>query len=166
MDAAALITNARLAAGMSQVRLARSAGTSQPAIAAYESGARSPSVRTLDKIIRAAGASLYVDLKPLSRGDGELLGQLRSHQRIIRDLAKARLIHNVRVFGSTARGEETEDSDVDLLVDFDAASRGVLALAAFASDVEALIGRSVDVSTPDLLRDEIRDEVLAEAVPL
>jgi len=102
----------------------------------------------------------------LSRGDGELLRQLRSHQRIIRDLAKARLIHNVRVFGSTARGEETEDSDVDLLVDYDAASRGVLALAAFASDVEALIGRPVDVSTPDLLRDEIRDEVLAEAVPL
>lgn len=166
MDAASLISRARKSAGMSQVELARRAGTSQPAIAAYESGARSPSVRTLDKIIRAAGASLVVDLRPLSLGDGELLMQLRSHQRRIRDLAKARLIHNVRVFGSIARGEETEDSDVDLLVDYDAASRGVLALAAFASDVEALIGTPVDVSTPDLLRDEIRDQVLAEAVPL
>lgn len=166
MDAGLLIREARTQVGMSQAQLARAAGTSQPAVAAYESGARSPSVRTLTKLMRAAGVTLTVKVDRAPAADGAHLGELRRYQRQIRELASRQLIHNVRVFGSTARGEATEDSDVDLLVDYDASSRGVLVLAAFASDVEALIGRSVDVSTPDLLRDEIRDEVLAEAVPL
>lgn len=166
MDAGLLIRQARVAAGLTQAQLARAAGTSQPTLASYESGARSPSVRTLDKVVRAAGATIVASLEQSPPADGRLMQELRRHQQQIRELAQLRLIHNVRVFGSTARGEETEDSDVDLLVDYDAASRGVLALAAFASDVEALIGCPVDVSTPDLLRDEIRDEVLAEAVPL
>lgn len=151
---------------MSQAQLAAAAGTSQPTLAAYESGARSPSVRTFSKLIRAAGATVVATVHFGTSAGGLMLDDLRSRQWEIRELARRRHIHNVRVFGSTARGEETQDSDVDLLVDYDASSRGVLALAAFASDVEALIGRPVDVSTPDLLRDEIRDEVLAEAVPL
>ena len=151
---------------MSQAELAAAAGTSQPTVAAYESGARSPSVRTFSKLIRAAGATVVATVHSGTSAGGLILDDLRSRQWEIRELARRRHIHNVRDFGCTARGEETQDSDVDLLVDYDASSRGVLALAAFADDVEALIGRPVDVSTPDLLRDEIRDEVLAEAVPL
>ena len=58
MDAAAIVRDARARAGLTQAALARAAGTSQPTLAAYESGAKSPSVRTLDKIVRAAGFSL------------------------------------------------------------------------------------------------------------
>jgi len=72
----------------------------------------------------------------------------------------------VRVFGSAARGEETAASDVDLLVDFDAARHGVLPLAGFAQDVRRIVGREVDVTTVELLRDEVRERALAEAVPL
>lgn len=70
------------------------------------------------------------------------------------------------MFGSASRGEETATSDVDLLVEFDAARHGVLPLVGFASDVRAIIGREVDATTADLLRDEVRKEALMEAVPL
>lgn len=166
MDAASLIKQARIRAGMSQVALARAAGTSQPTLAAYESGAKSPSVRTLDRIIRSTGSSLSVTLRQAPVAQGELLDELRSYADQIRQAARRRRVRNVRVFGSAARGDETPTSDVDLLVDFDAERYGVLPLAGFASDVRAIIGREVDATTSDLLRDEVRKHALAEAVPL
>lgn len=57
-----LILLARLRAGMSQVDLARAAKTSQPAISAYESGKRSPSVETLTRLLAAAGFELRMQL--------------------------------------------------------------------------------------------------------
>jgi len=166
MDASALIKEARSRAGLTQQQLARAAGTSQPTLAAYESGAKSPSVRTLDRIVRASGGSLDVRLRPAPVAHGQLLDELRDHADEIRLAARKRRIRNVRVFGSAARGEETAASDVDLLVDFDAAKHGVLPLAGFASDVQAIVGREVDATTAELLRDEVRRNALAEAVPL
>jgi len=166
VDAPALIKEARARAGLTQVQLARAAGTSQPALAAYESGAKSPSVRTLDRIVRAAGASLSVTLRDAPPARGQVLAELRDQASEIREAARRRRIRNVRVFGSVALGNETASSDVDLLVDFDAAKHGVLPLVGFASDVRAIIGREVDVTTTGLLRDEVRKEALAEAVPL
>lgn len=166
MDAAALIREARHRAGLTQMQLARAAGTSQPTLAAYESGAKSPSVRTLDRIIRAAGGSLDVKLRRAPIAKGKLLDDLRTHADEIRLAARRRRIRNVRVFGSTARGEETAASDVDLLVEFDAAKHGVLPLVGFANDVRGIIGRDVDATTAEMLRDEVRKSALAEAVPL
>lgn len=97
---------------------------------------------------------------------GRLLNDLRERAQEIRAAARRRRIRNVRVFGSAARGDETAGSDVDLLVDFDAARYGVLPLAGFGSDVRTIIGRDVDVTTVELLRDEIRERALTEAVPL
>jgi len=166
MDAARIIREARTRAGMTQAELAHAAGTSQPAVAAYESGSRSPSVRTLDRLVRATGATLEVAVRPASRAEGALLQLARLHQAEIRELGRQRGIHNVRVFGSAARGEDTTRSDVDLLVDFDAEKHGMLPLAGFASDVEELLGRSVDATTLDLLRADVRARAEAEAVPL
>jgi predicted nucleotidyltransferase/DNA-binding XRE family transcriptional regulator len=166
VDASALIKDARGRAGLTQAQLARAAGTSQPTLAAYESGAKSPSVRTLDRLIRASGATLDVTLRAAPTAQGSLLTDLRDHANEIRGAARRRRIRNVRVFGSAARGDETSASDVDLLVDFDAAKHGVLPLAGFANDVRAIIGRDVDATTIDLLRDEVRKQALAEAVPL
>ncbi|MSZ58273.1 MAG: helix-turn-helix domain-containing protein [Actinobacteria bacterium] len=56
------IKEARTRAGLTQAQLAHAAGTSQPTLSAYESGAKSPSVRTRDRIVRATGASLDVRL--------------------------------------------------------------------------------------------------------
>ena len=166
MDAAALIKESRSRAGLTQVELARAAGTSQPTLAAYESGAKSPSVRTLDRLIRAAGATLEVSVIAAPPARGELLVDLRRHAEEIRVAAHTRRIRNIRVFGSAARGQESPTSDVDLLVDFDAERHGVLPLIGFARDVRAIMGRPVDATTTALLRDEVRQQALKDAVPL
>jgi len=166
MDSARLIRDARRRAGMTQAELAHAAGTSQPTVAAYESGRRSPSVRTLDRLVRATGATLHVTLRPAPRAGGVLLDLARSHQAEIREIGRARGIHNVRVFGSAARGDDTASSDVDLLVDFDAVRLGMLPLAGFAADVSELLGRDVDATTSELMRDDVRARAEAEAVPL
>jgi predicted nucleotidyltransferase/DNA-binding XRE family transcriptional regulator len=166
MDAATIVKEARARAGLSQAGLARAAGTSQPTLAAYESGAKSPSVRTLNKIVRAAGFTLEAVLHTAPPARGAVLTQVRAKQAQIRQAAAGYGIRNVRVFGSAARGDAGPDSDIDLLVDFDAERHGLGPLAGFRSEVRDLLHRDVDVATVELLRDVVRAEALAEAVPL
>ena len=71
----------------------------------------------------------------------------------------------VRIFGSVARGEETESSDIDLLIQLDA-DRSLLDRVALAQDLEELLGRRVDVVSEAALHWYIRDRVLSEAQPL
>lgn len=69
MDAGDLLKAARVRAGLSQSELAIAAETAQPAISAYERGHRDPSLRTLRRLVSAAGARLVVGLAPVSSGD-------------------------------------------------------------------------------------------------
>jgi predicted nucleotidyltransferase len=74
--------------------------------------------------------------------------------------------HGVRslfLFGSTARNEATSDSDVDLVVEFDRPV-GFFVLTRLKMDLEAWLGRRVDLLTVDALRPEIRERVLREAL--
>ncbi len=64
-----LIKLARHDSGLSQRDLARRAGTSQAAVAAYESGRRSPSLATLARIVRAAGQDLRIQVVPYEDHD-------------------------------------------------------------------------------------------------
>jgi predicted nucleotidyltransferase len=73
--------------------------------------------------------------------------------------------YNVRVFGSVARGEADEKSDIDLLVDMEK-GRSLLDLAGLLVDLEDLLGCKVDVVTEIGLRERIRERVLKEAVAL
>lgn len=73
--------------------------------------------------------------------------------------------YNVRVFGSVARGEADEKSDIDLLVDMEK-ERSLLDLAGLLVDLEELLGCKVDVVPEDSLRERIRGRVLKEAVML
>jgi hypothetical protein len=70
----------------------------------------------------------------------------------------------IRVFGSVARGAE-DARDIDLLVDLEP-NRTLLDLAGFRRDAAEILGAPVDVATLDMLKERIRPEVLAEAVPL
>ena len=79
--------------------------------------------------------------------------------------ASQRGLRDVRVFGSVARGEAIETSDVDLLV-APGPDTTLFDLSGFALDVEEIVGRHVDVATPRGLKARIRDRVLAEAVAL
>ena len=74
-------------------------------------------------------------------------------------------MRKVRVFGSLARGEAGPASDVDLLVEL-APGRTLLDLVGFRREAEGILGQSVDVATADMLKERIRAEVLAEALPL
>jgi len=79
--------------------------------------------------------------------------------------ATKRGAYNVRVFGSVARGDADEQSDLDLLVDMET-GRSLFDLGGLLTDLEELLGRSINVVTEKGLRDRIRDRVLSEAVPL
>jgi predicted nucleotidyltransferase len=69
------------------------------------------------------------------------------------------------VFGSAARGEDREDSDVDFLVELDP-GRSLLDMGGLLMDLQELLGRRVDVVEPDALHWYVRDRILKEAVPL
>lgn len=72
---------------------------------------------------------------------------------------------NVRVFGSIARGEADEQSDVDLVVEFEP-GRGLLDHAALWLELQELLGCRVDVVSDRGLKPRIRERVLREAIPL
>ena len=72
---------------------------------------------------------------------------------------------NVRVFGSVARGEADDRSDVDFLVDMEP-GRSLLDMGGLLMDLRELLGRPVDIVTVRGLKPRIRDRVLAEAVSL
>jgi len=72
---------------------------------------------------------------------------------------------NVRVFGSVARGEDDERSDIDFLVDLEP-GRSLFDLGGLLMALQELLGTSVDVVTERGLRPRIRERVLEEAVAL
>lgn len=80
-------------------------------------------------------------------------------------LAERHGVRNVRVFGSMARGDADDTSDVDLLVSLPPDKTG-LALGGLLMDVQDLLQRRVEVVTERSLHPELRDRVLKEAQPL
>jgi predicted nucleotidyltransferase len=72
---------------------------------------------------------------------------------------------NVRIFGSVARGEADDKSDVDFLVELDKDS-SLMDHAALLVELETLLGRKVDVAPEDCIRPKMRDRILREAIPL
>jgi predicted nucleotidyltransferase len=90
---------------------------------------------------------------------------LKTNREQILAIAQLHGASNVRVFGSVARGEARPDSDVDILVDLEL-GRSLFDHAQLQIDLEALLGRKVDVVNARGLRPHLRDRVLQEAVPL
>ena len=83
----------------------------------------------------------------------------------IRRIATAHGAGNVRVFGSTGRGEQVASSDLDLLVEM-AEGRSLFDLIALSNELEDSLGIDVDVVTEGSLSPYMRDRVLDEAVAL
>src|SRR4051812_34367258 len=88
-----------------------------------------------------------------------------SRRAEIIDLARRDGASNLRLFGSTARGDAKLSSDVDFLVTLDP-GRTLFDLGAFWHQLEVLLGREVDVVPDDSLDPAIRERVLAEAIAL
>ncbi|MGO1561993.1 MAG: helix-turn-helix domain-containing protein [Actinomycetaceae bacterium] len=139
----------RLAAGMSQSELARTARVSQPNLSAYENGRRSPSPDVLDRIARALAGRPSV--------------RVEQHRDDIRALVAQFRASRPRIVGSIARGEDHPGSDVDVLVDFtDEAT--LLDEVGLRLALRDLLRMEVDVIAADSLRGEVRDRLLSEAV--
>ena len=81
------------------------------------------------------------------------------------NIAKKYGANNVRVFGSMSRGEESVESDLDIIVEMERGS-SLLDIIAIKQDIEELLGIKVDVVTESSISPYIRDAVLKEAVNL
>ena len=69
------------------------------------------------------------------------------------------------LFGSVVRGEATPESDVDVLVEFEPdAHVGLFAFARLQRELSEMLGRPVDLATPDSLHKALKEQVLKEAV--
>jgi len=91
--------------------------------------------------------------------------QLKSKRQEILAIAAKHGAHNLRIFGSVARGEDGPESDLDILVEMEP-GRSLMDHVALTQDLEDLLQRKVDVISERALHWYIRDRVLAEAVPL
>jgi uncharacterized protein len=166
--ASVLLREARRNAGLSQAELARRAGTTQSVVSAYESASRQPSVPMLARLISAAGLELTmrVDRGPVhQRPQGPLGARLRRHRRRVEQIAGVHGLTNLRVFGSVARGEETDGSDIDLLVEV-APGVGLLGLARCQRELESVLDAPVDLIPAGDLKAGVAPYVLADAAPL
>ncbi len=90
---------------------------------------------------------------------------LEAHREEIRRIVEMNRGLNPRVFGSVLHGADTEESDLDILID--AAPRfTLLDMARIALQIEQLINKKVDVRTPDDLPPTFRPRVVAEALSI
>jgi predicted nucleotidyltransferase len=104
----------------------------------------------------------YLGRRKTPMGLTELLREKR--QEILKIAAKHGA-YNVRIFGSVARGEADEHSDVDFLIDA-GPKRTPFFPGGLVMDLQRILGRRVDVVTENGLRSRIKEKVLKEAVPL
>jgi predicted nucleotidyltransferase/DNA-binding XRE family transcriptional regulator len=149
-EVGARLRDRRIRAGLTQRELARRSHLSQPAVAAFESGARRPSpesVERLDAALRVPPSTLLLRARP------------HLHQ-----ILAARGITHPRVFGSVARGEDTPESDLDLLVTVPEAF-DIFDKAMLVEDLQNALGARVDV-VPDHARGPVAERARKEAVPL
>jgi len=94
-----------------------------------------------------------------------LLREVERHREDILRVAERHGAGNVRIFGSVARGDDTPDSDVDLLVDVTGETTPWFP-GSLVADLEQVLKRRVQVVIHRSLSPLIRDAVLREAVPL
>ncbi len=151
VDAATKIKTARVTERMTQTDLARRSGTTQSAVAAYESGSRQPSAQTLDRLLAASG------FRPTHL--------LASRREDICQIAERYGGHDVRVFGSVGRNDDGPTSDIDLLVRFERGT-SLLDLVGLEQELTALLGVSVDVVAEGGLRFPKHQSIIDDARPL
>ena len=95
-----------------------------------------------------------------------LLEEIRNHRDEILSSARQNGIINVRVFGSAVRGDDTPESDIDLLIDVAKPVRDGLGFVSFKQEVEQLMGREVDIVFEEGLFYALKEIVMKEAQSL
>ncbi|MFO7032009.1 DNA polymerase subunit beta [Limnospira fusiformis CCALA 023] len=95
----------------------------------------------------------------------KLKDELQERRDEILAVAQQHGAFNVRIFGSVARGEEHEDSDINFLVEMNS-NCSLLDRIALIQDLEDLLNRKVDVTTVKNLREYFRERIINQAIPL
>ncbi|MBD2080609.1 nucleotidyltransferase family protein [Leptolyngbya sp. FACHB-17] len=95
-----------------------------------------------------------------------LLETLKQQRSEILQVAARHGAFNIRVFGSVVRGEETPESDIDFLIDYDKEKTSAWFPGGLLMDLQELLGRKVDILTEQGISPRIREKVLSEAQPL
>ena len=90
---------------------------------------------------------------------------LASNRAAIRQVVESHRARNARVFGSVLRGEDTDSSDLDILID-PTPETTLFDIGAIQVELQRLLGVSVGVLAPKALPDKFRSVVLAEAIPI
>lgn len=90
---------------------------------------------------------------------------LQNNRDAIREIALRHRVLNVRVFGSVLHGDDTEESDLDLLVE-PTPETTLMDIARIQLEVARLLNVSVDVLTPNALPVKFRSQVMTEAIPV
>jgi predicted nucleotidyltransferase len=90
---------------------------------------------------------------------------LQNHRDAIREIALSHRVNNVRVFGSVLHGDDTDESDLDLLVD-PTPETTLFDIGAICYELKKLLNIEVDVLTPRALPDKFREFVIEEAQPV
>jgi len=90
---------------------------------------------------------------------------ITKNRNAIKEIARRYNATNIRIFGSMARGDASPDSDVDILADLDT-NTSLLDRIALSQEIEDLLGRKIDLVTPDKLHRIIKDKIIKEAVSL
>jgi hypothetical protein len=151
---------------LTQAELAARAGITQSVVSAYEAGRREPALSTLARLVDATGATLRLSVEPPRPLPATARGQaIHRSRRRMREVAARHGATNLRLFGSTARGEDGPDSDIDLLVHLDR-PLGLIGLARLQRELEEVLDAPVDLVPDDGLKPDVRAAVDRDAVTL
>ena len=90
---------------------------------------------------------------------------LARQREAILEIAQRHGAHDIRIFGSMARGDGTESSDVDFIVRFEP-GRTLFDHGSLLMDLQDLLGVEVDIISEGGMRPRFREHVLKEAIPL
>lgn len=100
-----------------------------------------------------------------SAKDMNSIESVQQHRPEILRIAAEHGAHNLRIFGSVARGEADDESDIDFLVEVEP-GRSLLDLGGLQVELQELLARRVDIVTERGLKARVRERVLKEALPL
>jgi len=161
--AAELLRRARQQSGLTQSALAQLAGMNQSVISEYENGRREPSFDAVDRLVSATG--LVIDFSGPAKQAGSTLNRVRSSAAELRRALTPLGARQISLFGSVARDEDSETSDIDLLVDVDPGT-GMFALLRMQQEAESILGRRVDLVPRDGLKPAVAESVERESIRL
>ncbi len=111
---------------------------------------------TKPKDVETAGRNCY----NVTMERDEAISRLQQHEADLRRLG----VEHLYMFGSTARGEASDDSDVDLFFDYQKGKLGVYELMDVKEYAASILGRKTDIMTRDSLHKTLREAIEATAV--